>query len=183
MRRDERLLPGEIPGKVSRFPLKKGDIVVMESSGGGGFGDPLERDLAKVSCDVTHGLVSRKRAYRRYGLVWQTQKVDPHQTKILREQLRQKRIQLRICYWDEEEHFGSRRICGIGVQTLTRFGLVDGELVELVNPKGAPLRAWIMILASAQENRIHLGATSLALLGVAESDMLEMRAIRFYEGL
>ncbi len=36
--------PSALPGKVSAFPVQLDDVLLMESSGGGGFGDPLERD-------------------------------------------------------------------------------------------------------------------------------------------
>ncbi len=182
-RHGARLLPGEIPGKVARFPLHKGDIVVMASSGGGGYGDPLERDWQKVSADVTDGLLSREHARERYGLIWQDGTVDLRQSKMLREQLQARRIRLMICRWDGGEHEGSRRICFIGVQTSARLGLAPGQLIELVNPKGAPLRAWIRTSDAAAENRIHLGAGSLKLLGAAENDTIEIRAIRFQEAI
>ncbi len=50
--------PGDFPGKVSNFPLRHGDVVVMESSGGGGFGDPALREPARLAADVTDGYVS-----------------------------------------------------------------------------------------------------------------------------
>src|SRR5439155_58113 len=40
VRRDGRRVPSSpLPGKVSGFPLEPGDVLLMESSGGGGFGD------------------------------------------------------------------------------------------------------------------------------------------------
>ncbi len=42
------------------------------SGGGGGFGDPLERDLAAVGHDLIQGYVSREAAERLFGAV-----VDP----------------------------------------------------------------------------------------------------------
>src|SRR5207302_97979 len=48
VRRDGRRVEASpLPGKVSAFPLEPGDVLLMESSGGGGFGDPLERDPAR----------------------------------------------------------------------------------------------------------------------------------------
>src|SRR5437867_6657912 len=40
------------PGKVTGFPLVAGDVVVMQSAGGGGFGDRLTRDPERVREDV-----------------------------------------------------------------------------------------------------------------------------------
>ena len=51
------------------FVLRGGDIFVAVPHGGGGFGDPLERDPARVAADVRQGLVSREWAARLYGAV------------------------------------------------------------------------------------------------------------------
>src|SRR5262249_40716560 len=54
-RNGQRIQPSALPGKISGFPLELGDVLLMESSGGGGFGDPLERDPARVAADVGEG--------------------------------------------------------------------------------------------------------------------------------
>jgi N-methylhydantoinase B len=43
--------------------------IVMESPAGGGCGDPLERDVAEVWCDIKGGLVSPRSALEDYGVV------------------------------------------------------------------------------------------------------------------
>jgi N-methylhydantoinase B len=53
----------------SGVPVKTGDTFIRPSSGGGGLGDPLERDPAKVLEDVIDGYVSLKRAKKDYGAV------------------------------------------------------------------------------------------------------------------
>lgn len=52
--------------KVTRLELKKGDTVELYSGGGGGFGDPNERDPAAVQHDVREGYVSEAEARSRY---------------------------------------------------------------------------------------------------------------------
>ena len=54
--------------KANRLPLRAGDTVVMETGGGGGWGDPFERDPEAVLRDVADGFVSRERAAERYGV-------------------------------------------------------------------------------------------------------------------
>ena len=44
--------------KADNVPLRKGDRVRLETSGGGGFGDPAERDAAEAENDVALGYVS-----------------------------------------------------------------------------------------------------------------------------
>ncbi len=43
--------------------------VIQRQPGGGGWGDPLERDPEKVRCDVVEELVSREAARAQYGVV------------------------------------------------------------------------------------------------------------------
>jgi N-methylhydantoinase B len=62
---DERFL-----GAVfSNVPLREGDLFTRPSAGGGGFGDPLQRDPAAVCEDVIDGYVSVERARKDYGVV------------------------------------------------------------------------------------------------------------------
>jgi N-methylhydantoinase B/oxoprolinase/acetone carboxylase alpha subunit len=72
--------------KFANIPIKKGDQVMIISSGGGGYGDPCERGLEEVMEDVEKGYVSIKSAKEHYGVVLDpnTGKVDQKQTKELR---------------------------------------------------------------------------------------------------
>jgi N-methylhydantoinase B len=56
-----------LPSKVSGFALHAGDVVTIETSGGGGFGDPRRRDPARVAWDVSEGLVTAEQAAAIYG--------------------------------------------------------------------------------------------------------------------
>src|SRR5215468_6887067 len=68
-RNGRRVESSPLPGKVSAFPLEPGDVLLMESSGGGGFGDPLERDPARVIADIGEGYVTPPLAAAVYGVV------------------------------------------------------------------------------------------------------------------
>ena len=59
----------------SGVPLESGDHFTRPSAGGGGLGDPLERDPAKVLEDVIDGYVSIERAARDYGVAIRA--IDP----------------------------------------------------------------------------------------------------------
>ena len=52
-------------------------MVTMDAAGGGGYGDPLERELELVEGDVLDGYVSTEGARRHYGVV-----IDPKTMKI-----------------------------------------------------------------------------------------------------
>lgn len=49
-------------------PLKRGDVLSIQLSGGGGYGPPDRRDPAAVREDVADGYVSREAARRLYGV-------------------------------------------------------------------------------------------------------------------
>jgi N-methylhydantoinase B len=55
-------------GKLEGEPLKPGDVLVIESGGGGGYGNPNERSRATVADDVRNGYVTREAALRDYGM-------------------------------------------------------------------------------------------------------------------
>jgi N-methylhydantoinase B len=80
--------------------LAPGDVVIMDAAGGGGYGDPLERDPEMVREDVIQGYVSLEKAGEDYGVVIDpmTMKVDAAATEALRRLLlrsKQKRIERR----------------------------------------------------------------------------------------
>ncbi len=60
----------ELHGK-GEYELEEGDTVSFRVSGGGGFGDPFEREPAKVVADVEKGYVSPAGARDAYGVVVQ----------------------------------------------------------------------------------------------------------------
>jgi N-methylhydantoinase B len=43
---------------VIGFELRRGDVVSMETPGGGGHGDPRERDPAALAADLADGYVT-----------------------------------------------------------------------------------------------------------------------------
>ena len=53
----------------SNVAIEPGDMFTRPSAGGGGYGDPLERDPASVCEDVAEGYVSIERALKDYGVV------------------------------------------------------------------------------------------------------------------
>jgi N-methylhydantoinase B/oxoprolinase/acetone carboxylase alpha subunit len=56
------------PSKFSGVTLRDGDQVKILMPGGGGYGDPLARDRAKVRRDVEEGWISERAAREAYGL-------------------------------------------------------------------------------------------------------------------
>src|SRR5216684_4035413 len=64
-------LARELPSKIT-FQLASGDVVSVQTPGGGGTASPHERDPERVAADVAQGKIAPERARAIYGVV-----VDP----------------------------------------------------------------------------------------------------------
>jgi N-methylhydantoinase B len=62
-----RLQDGRVPHPKSRSTLQPGDRLLMHYGGGGGFGDPRERDPTAIARDIEDGYVTPEGARRDYG--------------------------------------------------------------------------------------------------------------------
>jgi len=169
--------PSPVPGKVGGFPLLKGDIVRLESSGGGGYGDPLDRDPDAVRRDVFLGYIAQDRAVDRYGVVLDDEgAVDAVTTEAERETARATRLTLPVELANEDERDGTRRRITLSAATATKAGIGEGDLVELSNPAGAAaLRGWAHI--GEADEAIRLGPLGIAALATAPGDAIELRAL------
>jgi N-methylhydantoinase B len=72
-------------GKIDVVDLEPGDTLTVLTPGGGGYGDPYERDPELVATDVRRGLVSIEVARRDYGVVITGGRLDPEATKQMRQ--------------------------------------------------------------------------------------------------
>lgn len=71
-------------GNIDTAVLQPGDVLEIRSAGGGGRGDPREREFWRVAQDVARGYVSREAAERDYGVVMRGDAVDEEATQALR---------------------------------------------------------------------------------------------------
>lgn len=76
-----------LPGKSDAGEVEAGDVLLVTSPGGGGWGDPLERAADLVELDIQRGLVTPDAARRHYGIV----AGDPAATAALRRELATRR--------------------------------------------------------------------------------------------
>ena len=74
-----------LTSKIAGLRLKKDDVVAWQLAGGGGYGDPLQRDPARVQRDVRMGYVTMEGARRDYGVVLHTDmSIYEDATRLLR---------------------------------------------------------------------------------------------------
>lgn len=71
-------------GNIDTAILQPGDVLEIRSAGGGGRGNPIEREVWRVAQDVARGYVSAEAAERDYGVVIQDGVVDEAGTEKLR---------------------------------------------------------------------------------------------------
>ena len=57
-----------LPSKITNMMLRKGDVIRLETSGGGGYGDPKMRSREEVARDLRLRYISAPSATRSYGL-------------------------------------------------------------------------------------------------------------------
>ena len=72
---------------------RAGDLVRIHTAGGGGWGDPLEREADQVLDDVLDGFVSIEAAQNSYGVLIDpvTMAIDQRGTTAMRKDLRNSR--------------------------------------------------------------------------------------------
>lgn len=79
-----------LPRESAFIPVKPDEVVSIVTGGGGGFGEPRERDPAAVLSDVINGKVSVEAAHRVYGVALDVpaRSVDQEATDALRRRAR-----------------------------------------------------------------------------------------------
>ncbi|WP_455816140.1 hydantoinase B/oxoprolinase family protein [Pseudomonas cerasi] len=79
---------GTALGKIDLLSVRAGDEVLLQTPGGGGWGDPFLRDPAAVKRDVDNQLIGIQSAADQYGVVIAGGEVDQQATARLRQQAR-----------------------------------------------------------------------------------------------
>lgn len=183
LERASDVLEFDTPGKVSGQRVNPGEILVMESAGGGGWGDPLEREFDRVAYDVEAGLISRQRAAEVYGVIFGAGvEVDEAASSAQRAAVRGRRLHLASALLPAERAFGGtrgrHRRAEIDAATAARHGLPLGSLVELHGANPAPLRVWLYPAAQGViGDAIAIAADGLAILGIAAGGKFLVRPL------
>ncbi|MDY0928818.1 hydantoinase B/oxoprolinase family protein [Enterobacter sp. CFBP8995] len=79
---------GQPLGKIDLLSVNAGDEVLLQTPGGGGWGDPFKRDALAVQNDVDNHLLSHADAAQHYGVVLNDHGIDAAATAALRSQAR-----------------------------------------------------------------------------------------------
>jgi N-methylhydantoinase B len=103
----ETLVNQKSVGKITNaLHPAPGDIVAINTPGGGAFGDPFEREPAKVLKDVSEEIISMAIARRDYGVVITPElKVDEKATAALRGDRPAKRTAAEFSYGPERDAY------------------------------------------------------------------------------
>jgi len=174
------LQPGKIPGKATGCPVVRGDVVLMRSAGGGGYGDPLARDPQRVHEDVRLGFVSERAASEAYGVVFARDgTVDAAATARQRAALASQYCHLKVAAHGAAtgEYAHGRRYVQVHPSSSTRGGLVEGAPIEIVVTVGAPLRAWLKFNDALPQDSVWIGSEGAAMVGVVPGGTVRLRSL------
>lgn len=103
----------EFGPKPGHTPMTNHDVFAVTWQGGGGYGDPIERDIESVVHDVKWGAVSPAAAANIYGVVMHGSSLDENATALLRAEIRKSRV---------------------GEFVTSRSSFADGERIGAIGP-------------------------------------------------
>ena len=132
-RAGEELQPGAFPGKVADFPLQRGDVVLMQSSGGGGFGDPAGRAPEALADDLADGYVTAdgRAPYDTPAPIVTAQAVTAQAVNA------------------QAGPGLDAKACHLSPALAATLAAAVGDLVELTAPSGPARRLWVAALDPA----------------------------------
>jgi N-methylhydantoinase B len=182
IQRGGRDLHFDTPGKVGGFAMQAGDVVVLQSAGGGGYGDPLDRPVQQVAIDVREGYVTAARARQSYGVIVDgAGVVDGTATTALRREIRAKRLHLAVVEHAAPLYAAGRysryRICPLNPADADLLGVTAREIVELVGRRGPALRAWAVLDAAVERGSLPLDVLGRSVVGAKAGDALHIRPL------
>jgi N-methylhydantoinase B len=172
IRRSSKEVQLATPGKATGMLLREGDVLVMQSAGGGGYGDPLARAPALVEQDVASGYVSAGQARAQYGVI----PGDAKATDKLRKELASLTSSLEVRADERDPYEGIR-----GRHRVLRLhpssGLEANQLIELLGRHPAPLRAWVKLDAGVPAGAASLDEFGRRVLGVEAGERVRLRKL------
>jgi hypothetical protein len=116
-RQEVEVKVSDFPGKIANFALFEGDLVRMESSGGGGWGRPSDRNPEAINRDIENGYVTESGL-----LAYRNSDVHASLAGAL----------------DLDGH-----LCRVSEEIATALDLAPGDLLELTSVSGPSIRLWV----------------------------------------
>lgn len=179
--RDGEIEDFDTPGKIAGHAVEEGAMVVVRSAGGGGYGDPLTRDPARVALDASEGYISAEACRQLYGVVLDNRgEPDGVATLALRKRLEASRFKLTAVADEHTFEPGAvsrRRIMRLNPSDARAAGIVEDELVEIDARIAAALRGWVRIDPTVAPGTLPCDARSLAILKCAAGARVELRSV------
>ena len=179
---DDRIDDFDSPGKVAGHPMVAGDRVTLRSAGGGGYGDPLEREPNRVAEDLYFGYISAAVAEKVYGvIIGNDGKIDEEATGKQRQRIKAERFMLQTVAEADGYEYGrvsKRRICKINPKDAQYAGLATNDLVEVDSGNAAPFRAWVRLDKAVKEGTIPVDPKGMGMLRLTKPAAVEVRLIR-----
>ena len=103
-----------LPSKCDNVRVRAGDRVIFRTAGGGGWGDPLDRDPLRTRNDVARKLMTETKAREEYGVVLSGPDldIDRRATDELRDSMRRNRKTPKLFDFGERraKYFDPRRL-------------------------------------------------------------------------
>ena len=81
-----------LPSKITNLTIRAGDLIEMEMPGGGGYGDPTQREPRRVLDDLLDGYISEAAASDIYGVVVRDGALDIAATEARRAEAEGRRL-------------------------------------------------------------------------------------------
>jgi len=179
--RDGTIEDFDSPGKIAGHHVEENAIVMIRSAGGGGYGDPLERDSERVVADVEEGYVSPEAAHQLYGVVLRPDgSCDATATAQLRKRLRALRVHLTTVSGQDTFEAGAvsrRRVIRLNPQDAATLGIIEDELIEIDAGIAASLRGWARIDAAVAKGTSPVDERACKILKIKVGDRIELRRI------
>ena len=172
----EKPLP--FSGKVSNYKLKKGDIFQCLTAGGGGYGDPLERDPDIVRKDVIEGYVSMEAARETYGVVLNETDISirEQETQDQRQIIGNSRKLFTLGRYGVARFVKGVKAVMLSTQEATEFS--NRSLVEIYHDEcAAPHRARVILSSKVKPKYVLIDNESANIIGAKDGDILQLIAL------